>query len=251
MITTTSDAPLLLRLAAPLAWRSDRAIAQKLMGFAATEQGSALDMLRAAEREADPRLRRLFFKHGRDEARHAMRFREAARRVDPRAVARASEAGRAERQDLHERLGLMRFVAFVWLSERRAAKQFEVLAAHFARPAAAGSRAELARLFADIVKDERFHVSYSRAILDAWCADGREREVRRALRAVRVHGAWSAWRRAGRPFGTVLSGLVLGVVFVAAMPLFALVARLTRRPAAGWEPVRTELASLDDLRRQF
>ena len=41
---------LLLRITAPLVWRRDAKIAKKLDGFAATEAGSALDMLKAADK---------------------------------------------------------------------------------------------------------------------------------------------------------------------------------------------------------
>ena len=131
MITHAAKAPWTLRFAAPLAWRNDAAIATKLLGFAATEHGSALDMLRAAETVTDPKLRRLFFRHGLDEARHALAFKAAAAKLGVPAAARTNERLHAVRQDLLERLGLVRFVAFVWLSESRAAAQFKVLCGYF------------------------------------------------------------------------------------------------------------------------
>ena len=52
----------LVRLTAPFVWRSDQRMARKLMGFAATEAGSALDMLKAAERVNKQRIDRFFEK---------------------------------------------------------------------------------------------------------------------------------------------------------------------------------------------
>jgi len=243
MIARAERAPALLRFAAPLAWRDDPAIARKLMGFAATEEGSALDMLRAAERATDPRLRRLFLRHGLDEARHAQRFRDTARAIAPNhARTRAHEAVRAERQDLWERFGETRFVAFVYLSESRAAKQFGVLADHFA------DHGVLGPLFTEIGKDERFHVAYSKQLLDEWRAAGRTREVARALRKVKLSMAWSAWLRAGRRIGDRLIRLLLATLFVTAVAPFGLFAR--RRPA-GWKTQAVSLKTHEDFRRQY
>src|SRR5687768_13821574 len=76
-----SSLQILLRFVAPFVWRNERRVAAKLDGFASTEAGSALDMLKAAELTDDPKLRRLFFRHAMDEARHAQMFRLAARDV--------------------------------------------------------------------------------------------------------------------------------------------------------------------------
>jgi len=249
MIVQSQRAPFVLRATAPLAWRSRRRIAQKLMGFAATELGSALDMQRAAERTTDPRLRRLFYRHGLDEARHALRFQDAARRVCPEAAAhaRAHERRHAERQDLHERLGELAFTAFVCLAESRALRQFDVLEAHFA----ARGMPELAALFGDIGKDEHQHVSYSRRLLDEHIAAGRGREVARALRGVRLRGAWQGWRRAGRRIGDMLVRVLLVTLFIAVMPLFAGLHRLQKRRRAGaWQAACDAPVTLDTLARQ-
>ena len=243
MIARAERAPTLLRLAAPFAWRDDRAIAQKLMGFAATEEGSARDMLRAAERATDPRLRRLFLRHGLDEARHAQCFRDTARAIDrAHAHARRHEAVRAERQDLYERLDLVRFVAFVHRSEARAARQFDVLAAHFAEHATLGP------LFRDIGKDERFHVSYSAQLLAEWRAAGRDREVARAMRRVRLDLAWGAWRRAGRRLGDLAVRALLAVLFLTVVAPFGLV---SRRQRPGWHDTPVALRSKGDFKRQY
>jgi len=266
MIEHTQRLPFVMRATTPIAWRNDRAIATKLMGFAATELGSSLDMLRAAERTDDARLRRLYFRHGLDEARHAQRFRDAAKRVHPEAAeqTRAHEKLHARRMDLHEQLGELPFVAFVHSAEARAKAQFEVLEAHFA----SHDRAELATLFREIGKDEQRHVAYSGAILDGWRAAGRGAEVDRALRQVRLRAAWQGWRRAGRRIGDVMVRVLLILLFVAVLPLFALIQRCARRrDEIGWRHSGTQSfgsqslgsqslgsqsspSSLDELRRQ-
>ncbi len=252
MISHADQAPLLLRLAAPFAWRDDEAIATKLMGFAATEQGSALDMIRASELTDDPTLRRLFFRHGMDEARHAQRFREAARQLlgGRDGGPRTWEAQHAVRQDLFQRWGTVRFVAFVWLSESRAREQFRVLAARFRT-----RRPQLALLFDDIGRDEKVHAAYSGHLLDTWRAEGREDEVRSALRRVRIDGAWAAWRNSGRRIGDLMVRGLLTALWLTVLPWFAITQRLQggrgsagawHGPAAGSSP-----DPATNLRRQF
>ena len=252
-----------------LAWGSDRRIATKLMGFSATELGSALDMIRASERTSDPRLRRLFYRHGLDEHRHAQAFRDAAKRLDVAGAehTRAHEKLHALRQDLHENLGEVGFVAFVYLAESKALRHFGLLAEHFARPAAPPTHAPLARLFADIAKDERGHSAYSGRLLDEWRAAGRRTEVSRALRKVRLQAAWGAWRNSGRRIGDVMVRVLLTSLFLTVVPVFALIQQLARRKATAAVPAwhaaprvaatraandeTTRATTLERLRSQF
>jgi rubrerythrin len=223
---------LILRLLAPLVWRGERRIARKLEGFSATEAGSALDMLKAAELTCDPTLRRLFFRHAIDEARHARLFHDAACRLACDVRQNERDRARATRQNLFQTMSLTRFIAFVYLAEARGEAQFRALARHFAR------RPELGELFARIARDERFHVAYSRRLLDQWRADGRAGEVRRALLAERGARALGTWRRSGRVLGDAVAGVLLGVLYLVALPLFALVARLADPEVPGWQAGR-------------
>ena len=242
---------LFLRAIAPLVWRSDAKIAAKLDGFAATEAGSALDMLKAAELTEDPKLRRLFFRHAMDEARHAALFRAAARRIAPHPQRLGSEYDliHATRQNLFARYGQVRFLAFVNVAEIRGERLFRALAAHFA------DRPDLGDLFARIARDERFHVAYSGRLLDGHRREGRGREVALALAAVRVTRAWEAWRRSGRVLGDAASRLLLGLVYLLVLPLFAILQRTRDPDRAGWHlraaPPPDAAARLAAARRQF
>jgi rubrerythrin len=240
--TDTLSIELLVRLAAPLAWSSDRRAARKLEGFAATEAGSALDMLKAAELTDDPRLCRLFFRHAMDESRHAQMFRDAARRLDPQAHASGYQLIHAERQNLFQRLGLVEFLAFVHLAEKRGEAQFCALARHFA------AREELSSLFARIARDERFHVAYSGRLLRELRRAGRGCEVARALFRVRWRRMRDGWRRLGRLLGDGMARLVLSLVYLLALPLFALAQKLADPEQPGW---KRRALSEDGSRRQF
>jgi hypothetical protein len=250
-----SSLQILLRLLAPLVWRSERRIAAKLDGFASTEAGSALDMLKAAELTEDPKLRRLFFRHAMDEARHAQMFRLAARDVllrieDGRPSHRhGSEYNliHATRQNLFERMGLVRFIAFVYLAERRGELQFRALAAHFRQR----ERPELADLFERIGKDEKFHVAYSRSLLRAFRREGRGREVLTALWHIRIVRARDAWLRAGRILGDAISRICMSLVYLLVLPPFVLLSRWRDPARRGWKAKRELPTSIDAARRQF
>ena len=233
MITVT-ESNLVLRLAAPVAWRSERKIAQKLMGFSATERGSALDMMRAAELTSDADHRRLFFRHALDEHRHARRFAELATRIDPRVSIRSHEQHHAEPQDLYRRLGPTRFLAFVHLSESQAFRQFQTLARHFLTAKNPHAPA-LHSLFSELAREEHVHVAYSRHLLERSFPEAtRTHDVHAALRRERRVLAWAAWKRAGFRIGDRLVALLMLVLFIAVLPPFSLIKRLTRREPAAW-----------------
>jgi len=247
----TEEWPLLLlmRLALPFAWRDADRIAARLESFAATEAGSALDMLKAAELESDPRVRRLFFRHAVDEARHAVLFRDAARRLAPCAKASSDHAlVRATRQNLYQRYGRVRFLAFVHVAERRGARQFAFLAQRFA-----ADRADLAAVLERVLRDERFHVAYTRRLLDELAARGTKHalSVRWALARARAARAWEAWRRAGRTLGDGFSRALLLLLYFTIVPLFAIAERrLGVVSDGGWQKPETSPQTLAGARRQ-
>jgi len=250
MITQTRSAPFVLRLSAPLAWRSDLRIATKLHGFAMTEQGSALDMFKAAELATDPQERRLYLRHALDEARHARRFREEALALVPTSRPREHEVRHALPQDLYATLGRERFLAFVHLSEARAHQQFQVLARHFE---GVPGHERIARLFHELAWEERFHVAYSRHLLARSFAEHeRERRVDRALAREQRALAWAAWKRAGVRLGGRATTVLMLLVFVVVLPLFALVLRLANKgaPPPAWHPPTPEPSDLATARRQ-
>ena len=241
MIAEDTFSEALTLLAVRLRWRNDRALAEHLRGFSATEAGSALDMLKAAELETDPKLQKQFFRHALDEARHAELFRRAASELEGPTPGRDDTlVVRATRQNLYARYGRLRFLAFVSLSERRAARTFEVLRRRYeARP-------EIESLFRTVLADERFHVAYSERALGN---SGRPAEVRLALWSIRLESAWAAYKRVGRVASDALARLFSRVLYFAVLPVFVLFER--RRPSEdGWQVPRALTASLGDARKE-
>lgn len=238
---------LMFRAVAPLVWRSETKIAAKLQEFAATEAGSALDMLKAAELTDDPKLRQLFFRHAMDEARHARLFRESALQVagDGRPIASEYSLIHAARQNLFETLGLVRFIAFVHMSEVRGELQFRALRQHFK------DRPQLEALFAQISQEERFHVSYSARLLQKWREQGRRSTVRGAIWHVHFTRALRAWTRSGRILGDAINRVLLSIIYLTVLPLFVLVSRFADPPRPGWKARATSGDPNTLARRQY
>ncbi len=225
MIDTSRTLPWVVRLVAPLVYASRARRAQKLLGFASTEAGSALDMLKAAELEICPELRRLFFQHALDEARHAQMFEQAAHEIDPAVQLSPYARAHADRQSLYQTMPLAEFLAFCVMAERAGQSHFAALARHFG----AGSR--LGAMFLRIEKDERFHVRYAQKQLRKRL---RPEQARRAMAKVRLSALWQGWRRLGRRLGDVMAKGVLAIFYVTVFAPFALLVRA--RPAPGWTP---------------
>lgn len=234
----------LARAAAPFVWRRPRHIARKLAEFGATEAGSALDMLRAAELTTNPKLRRIFLRHALDEARHARMFRQAAQELDPAALTSLSAhaLSHRRRQDLYETLGDEAFLAFVHRAERAGESHFRALIHELARV-----EPELARLFETVAEDERFHVNYS----GHWLARLAGTRARRRLLEERTRAAWAAWRRAGRVLGERAAWWVGVALYFVVLPPFALLERRLDPERPGWKPARSLPSSIAEARRQF
>jgi rubrerythrin len=242
-----------IRIVAPVVWRDDVRIAAKLRGFSATEAGSALDMLKAAELEPDPRRRRLYFRHALDEARHSRMFADLARRIDPQFSGRKSAKYTliaATRQNLYYHFALPEFLAFVWIAERNGEAHFRGLIRHFQ------SRDDLRQLFERIAKDEVFHIKYSRRLLDELAQAGEAAAVRRAIRNIRWFRFWTAWKRAGRQIGDLVSKLLLHACYYTILAPFAVLQRLMDKAPRGWVIERdaespSSVPALEEARRMF
>src|SRR5690349_14803729 len=113
-------------------WADAGRRAQRLLRFAEVEADGGRDLVRAAELTGDPRLRRLYLRHARDEQRHADIFRRRGLellRTNP-----ASDAsppgdwltpGERGLDDVNVEAGRDGpLLAFLHLSEKAAAHQF-------------------------------------------------------------------------------------------------------------------------------
>jgi hypothetical protein len=220
-------------------WRDHRRRALKLLDFAEIEADGGRDLARAAERTADPVLRRLYLRHAADEQHHAVLFRDRGSALlntlsDNTLADRRRDSFRATALTPGERgLDDLRvqdesdenLLAFLHLSEKAAATR---LAQY--RDAVPGDPCTAA-VFNEILKDETFHMNYTAAQLSRISPH----HQRRALWRARMGRLWKAYLRFAVALAGVIAGAVLALEYFLLLPPFALMARWSaRKERSGW-----------------
>jgi hypothetical protein len=211
-----------------LVWRWPGRPARKLFEFGLAEHGSWLDLMAAARLSPSPERRALYLRHALDEGRHRRMFARRSSELREQEGRPPLGMPRADFEDLFERLGERRFLAFIHLGERRGRAQFETYRDWFR----ARGDDKSASLFEAILEDEQRHESYSRQLLVELCGD--DRAARRALLRARAWEAWRSFRRAGRALAVGVEWLLLMALFVAIAPV-ALALRALRPARPGWQ----------------
>lgn len=219
-------------------WRDPARRAQKLLRFAEVEADGGRDLVRAAELTPDPLLRKLYLAHARDERRHAGLFR--SRGVEllhdlPAASAPVFQAewltpGERGLDDLRvdrERDGTL--LAFLHLSEKAAADSFALY--RDALPDDPATR----QVFEKILRDEEFHMNYTRAQLSRVAPERQNSLLWRA----RLSRLWKGYLRLAMALAGVISAVILTLFYFIILPPFALLAkRAARREPEGWTVVQ-------------
>ena len=240
---------LMLRLRSRAVWRDPVRTVLTLESFSRTEADGGADIGSAAGKVADEELRGHLLRHTEDEIRHAKLFADRATElrktvtVPPELELDADSdqydlsRGRAATEvDAHgfftagllDELGEVAYVAMLHEAEKRAALLFQVHADLTTHDA--GTNA----VFEEILRDEKYHVAYTRTILDKWREGGRGREVDEALSAAKAGRALSAWKRLGVRSAAGFSHVVLRVIYFTLMVPFGLAGRMSRR-IEGWQ----------------
>jgi hypothetical protein len=211
-------------------WRDPGRRARKLLAFAVTEAAGGRDLARAAELTRDGILRRLYLRHARDEQSHAEIFIARGRALLGEHGARG---GGLEWNWLApgERGGELRvedetdasLLAFLHVSEKAAAGRFalyrEVLADRVT-----------ADVFTAVLRDEEFHMNYTRTQLARVAPRGLP------LWRARAGRLWKGYLRLAMQVAGVLGGVILLVQYFVLLPVFALLARRSaRREKAGFQ----------------
>ncbi len=217
-----------------VSWRLPGWPAKLLTGFSQAERGSCLDMLVACEQTERRELRLKYFRHAMDESRHAGLFlrRAMAQGGVTRVQAVTSDAGYLARhgivggESLFEQMGERDFLAFVYVAETDAVEHFHVLLSRGLLDP------DTHTALGPILKDERFHVSYSRAALEAVASPDELAERCRQARWDRVR---QLWLRASRRIGHLVTTAWLILLYGLLVAPFRLVARLER---GGWQARR-------------
>ena len=215
----------LARLVTPLVWRVPGHGARKLYGFARAEQASRIDLLQAAQRTTSLARRAAYLRHALDEARHTTMFRRRSTELRLAESRAPFTPPGADTEDLFERLGERRFLAFVHRGEKRGRAQFELYARHFGRRGDPRTQS----LFEAILVDEHRHERYTRALLVE--LSGGERAARAELRWAARWEAWRTWRRAGRALAGAIYAIAMTLIYLVAGPVAAVGLGAVKRPA--------------------
>lgn len=247
-------------------WSDPHRSLLSLEAFAETEEDGGHDLELARERVTDQRLVDHLRRHAGDELRHARMFSERAAELAKaqgrRPGAKNEELGRAfdlsEQRDfaqnplapsplargdlaevdghgffrsgLFDEHGEVGYLAMVHVAEKRAAHLF----ARHERAARAARDARTAAIFADILRDEKYHVAWTGKALDRWRSEGRAAEVDRALKDASRGRFIASWRRLGLRSASGFVRVLLVVSFATVLAPFGLLARLTARSGAEW-----------------
>jgi len=207
-----------------------------LLRFAEVEADGGRDLVRAAETTGDPILRELFLRHAADEQHHAAMFRARGldilkglpgkRNADTPDWLAPGERGLDDLQVERESEGAL--LAFLHLSERAAARDFSrYIRVLHADPSTSS-------VFKRVVRDESFHMSYTR---DQLLRVAPERHGRLLWQA-RLRRFWKLYLRLAGALAAAIGAVVLTLQYFILLPPFAWLARRAQRTeAAGWSVV--------------
>ena len=230
-------------------WRDRTRRGQRLLRFAEVEADGGRDLVRAAELTGDARLRRLYLRHASDERRHAEIFRK--RGIELLSGSPAAETaswqgdwlapGERGLDDVQVESGRdASLLAFLHLSERSAARDFAVYRD------ALTEDAESRQVFERILRDEEFHMNYTRRELARVSPENQHRLLWRA----RLSRLWKAYLRFAVWLAGLFASVILTLQYFILLPPFAwLVKRAERREPTGWHD--TSSARDRDLDRQY
>jgi rubrerythrin len=230
-------------------WRDPVRRYRTLQSFSETEEDGGKDLVTAAKRVLDADLRMHLLRHADDERRHAEMFRRRAAEVRDLAADNAAPGGDVSERaydlsgarpglelDAHgffnaglcEELGEVAYVAMLHIAEKRAATVFEM------HSSLNDHDPETKAVFDEILKDEKYHISYTGVFLDKWRAQGREREVDEGLSAAKSSRFLGAWKRLGVRSAGSFSRAVLFVMYWTVLAPFGLLSG-RRKAAFDWQ----------------
>jgi len=244
-------------------WADPARKARTLESFAQTEANGGADITAASKRATNADLRGHLERHAADEVRHAELFRSRAVELHDAGVGKRGEAGFSERAsnlstnaaeggfDAHgflpgssiDEVGDVVYVARLHVAEKEAARLF-ALHRDLNR-----DDPETAAIFESILKDEKYHVSWTGTFLERWRKEGRRQEVKEALSEAKSSRLWGAWKRLGVRSGAGFGRVTMFIFYYTLLVPFALIAR--RKPTASAWVDANDHAGLDPLRSQY
>src|SRR5436309_12099728 len=189
-------------------WSDAERRVQKLLRFGETETDGGRDILRAAEVTSDPLLRRLYMEHAIDEFRHGVLFRKRAAALLSVVLCVSNTGFQGDwlapgghgLDDLQvDGESDQTMLAFLHLSEKAAASRFTVYRDVMQHDPP--TRA----IFAEILNDERFHMSYTLTHLVRVAPESHRRHLWRA----RLSRLWKGYLRIATALDSATGAIIL------------------------------------------
>ncbi|MGI9227851.1 MAG: hypothetical protein ACR2PU_03575, partial [Gammaproteobacteria bacterium] len=100
-----------------------------------------------------------------------------------------------------------------------------------------------------ILKDERYHVSYTDKFLKQWKKEGRGKEVREALSLAHSSEILNTLTRIGSKFGVFIGHTFLYLIYFTIVIPFALISASTKS-SKGWKTTTSKLGA-NQVHSQF
>ena len=221
----------------------------RLLRFAEVEADGGRDLVRASELTTDARLRRLYLRHASDERRHADIFRQRGMELlhayPPGDLSLPENdwlaPGERGLDDVNVESGRDGpLLAFLHLSEAQAARDFTIYAD------AVGGDGRTRAVFERILRDEEFHMNYTRSEL----ARVSPQQQGWLLWKARLSRLWKAYLRFAVGLAGLIGTVILSLQYFLLLPLFAWISkRAAKREPEGWRMLSPDSAR--DLRGQY
>lgn len=213
----------------PVVWNLPGNAAAKFYRFSLTEYSSVLDLTLAANLTPSDDRASQYLRHLQDELKHTQIFYARAGKLRAERGQKPLPPPGPEYEKLFELLGEKRFLAFVHIGEKRGCLQFTSYARYFA----ARGDDHTSSIFTTVLKDETFHMNYTRALLVDLC--GSEKAARRELAKAALWEGYRNWLRAGRTLTGRLFVLISLLAYPLLLPYKAIAALRPGKPATtGW-----------------
>jgi rubrerythrin len=235
-------------------WSNPKRQIQTLESFSQTEIDAGESILSALPYVKNKTLRKHMERHAKDELRHGMLFRTRAqelRKLQPNISSITKKPDKLynlsrEKTDTElnshdffsgesfEKLGEIMYVAMLNIAEKKAEKTFS-------------KHHKLVRedpntyaIFEKILKDERYHVSYTSKFLHQWKKEGKEKQVRKAVSFAKRSRFVNAFSRKSAKFGEFMGHFILYLIYFTVIVPFAIASKLSRTKN-GWHSPQTKL----------
>ena len=252
---------LILRKRYQALWSNPKRKIQTLESFSQTEIDAGKSILQALKNVKNSDLRTHLKRHASDELYHGELFRTRAQElhklqpsitsiyIKPDKLYNLSREPKQTALNSHgffngdylEKYGEIVYVAMLNVAEKKAERTF-LLHHDLVR-----DDPETYAIFQKILKDERYHVSYTSKFLKQWKKEGRGKEVKQALSLAHRSRLINFLARKGSKFGEFMGHAFLYIIYFTVIIPFAILAKLTHS-TKGWS---TPLASSKHTHSQY